>query len=67
MKKYIKIAVVTGIGLLSTAVVAEQSKSSDVGFVDSVCSVFPTACTMSTQGNGGGREIPDQPKSKDKK
>ena len=64
MKKYIKIAVAATIGLLSSTVFAAQTSESETSIIDSFCNMFPTVCTVSANGNGSGREIPDPPKDK---
>ncbi|WP_147291833.1 hypothetical protein [Alteromonas aestuariivivens] len=54
MKKIVKIAVVSFVGLLSGTAVAQMSEQSAPGFVDEVCNSAPLLCGVSTQGNGSG-------------
>ncbi|QJR82331.1 hypothetical protein CA267_017020 [Alteromonas pelagimontana] len=59
MKKIIKIAVVSVIGLLSTTVAAAQlDRGASASFVENICATVPLLCSMTTNGNGSGNELP---------
>lgn len=55
MKKAIKVAIISGITLVSgTAFAAAAPSSSTSGFIDEVCSLAPFVCSVSLDGNGRG-------------
>ncbi len=60
MKKYVKIAVFTVIGLISGTVAAAQMTSqSETRFVDEMCAIAPLVCKFTTSSNGDGVEPPE--------
>ncbi|MEW9796581.1 hypothetical protein [Alteromonas sp. CYL-A6] len=63
MKKGIKVAIISGITLVSgAAVAAKEAPSASASFVDEVCALAPLFCEVGLEGNGVGVEPKKPPK-----